>query len=102
MISREHVLFNDSLVGELTKEIEEGCYWSRLPILADALEDAGCTDDRIPLLRIWDIKIEGKIPSERVTSVLILLSEVHEIYKSELLNRKLREGDYTTISVIGG
>jgi hypothetical protein len=39
--------WNDGTIVKLAQEISEGEHWDRLPILADALEEAGCTEDGI-------------------------------------------------------
>lgn len=41
------LLWNDGTIKKLAQEIHEKKDWSRLAILADALEEAGCTDDVI-------------------------------------------------------
>jgi hypothetical protein len=39
--------WNDGAVGKLARAIYDGRAFDRLPILADALEEAGCHDERI-------------------------------------------------------
>lgn len=39
--------WEDGMIRKMAQAIYDGRTWDRLPILADALEDAGCTDDAI-------------------------------------------------------
>ena len=39
--------WNDGTVRHLAEAIYDGRDWEQMPILADALEDAGCQDERI-------------------------------------------------------
>jgi len=39
--------WNDRTIPRLAQAIDEERAWDRLPVLADALEDAGCSDDRL-------------------------------------------------------
>jgi hypothetical protein len=36
--------WREGLIGTMADQIELGCRWSELPVLADALEEAGCAD----------------------------------------------------------
>lgn len=46
-INRDWLLANDGLAARLAKSVEESAEFDRLPVLADALLDAGCDDDEL-------------------------------------------------------
>jgi hypothetical protein len=43
-VDRSVLAWNDACVTKLAEAIYDGLAWDRLPVLADALEEAGCTD----------------------------------------------------------
>ncbi len=43
-IAPEHLAWNDGMVVKLAVAIREEQSWADLPVLADALEESGCTD----------------------------------------------------------
>ena len=49
MVLAELLTWHNGLVTQLARDIDEGRAFDRMPILGDALEDAGCTD--VALLR---------------------------------------------------
>ena len=44
ILRREWLIWNDALIRHLAQAIYDECAFDRLPILADALEEAGCTN----------------------------------------------------------
>src|SRR5262249_55305243 len=43
-VERSVLAWNDACVPKLAEAIYDGLAWDRLPVLADALEEAGCAD----------------------------------------------------------
>jgi hypothetical protein len=46
-VERSMLSWNDACVVKLAEAIYDGLAWDRLPVLADALEEAGCTDAHV-------------------------------------------------------